>query len=178
MSIESALINQKCKEYKEYIDNHVLNVQKAWIDMKNNQEAIEIIENFIPNTNIDTIINLVDLLVQNHDSSKYSREEFDAYRKYFYPISPEEKEKCKDEFDAAWKHHYMNNMHHWDYWYYSGNMDSMPMHFVIEMICDWKAMEYAGYDSTVKWYEDNKNDIHLGDRQREFTENLIRILDK
>lgn len=178
MSIEAALIDQKCKEYKEYINDHKLNVERAWNDMKNNKNAIDLISQYIPNINIDMTFNLIDDLVKHHDESKYSPEEFDAYRKSFYPISKEEEESAKAELDKAWNHHYMNNMHHWNYWHLSGNVDRMPFHFVVEMICDWKAMEYGGKGPMNTWYAENKDKIYLGEKQREFAEALMKTFDE
>lgn len=172
------LIKQNENKYLEYISNHKLNVQKAWNIMKNNNECLNLFLKYSKNTNIDSIINLVDELIINHDSSKYSIEEFDAYRKNYFPISENEKELNKKDFDLAWKHHYTNNLHHWDWWYESGNCNSMPLVYVIEMMCDWEAMSYQFGTTTKQWYEKEKDKIHLGDMQRKFVEELIEIINK
>ena len=106
MSIGAALISHNENKYKEYIMNHKLNVEKAWQNIKNNPECIELIEKYMC---VDSACDVIDDLVKNHDTSKFGKEEFDAYRKNFYPISPEEKESNKDAFDKAWEHHYTNN---------------------------------------------------------------------
>lgn len=176
MSIEGTLIKHHENLYREYINNHKLNVQKAWDKMKNSADCIELIVKNNIGVNTDKIIELIDELVKNHDSSKFSKEEFDAYRKNFYPITPEEKESNKESFDAAWKHHYTNNLHHWDWWYESGNMDNMPFTYVIEMICDWEAMGYQFGNTSKEWYEQNKHKIYLGEKQRNFAEELMNII--
>lgn len=176
MSIESALIKHQENQYKEYINNHKLNVQKAWGRIKNNADCMELISKNFINIAIDKAIELLDELIRNHDSSKFSKEEFDAYRKNYYPISPEEKESNTENFDKAWRHHYINNLHHWDWWYESGNMDNMPFTHVIEMICDWEAMGYQFGNTSKEWYEKNKNEIHLGEKQRRFAEELMNII--
>ena len=45
----------------------------------------------------------VDLYEQilKHDNSKYESEEFNAYRKNYFPVNTEEKELNKKDFEAA-----------------------------------------------------------------------------
>ena len=179
MSFENFLIIRRNENlYREYIDNHRLNVQKAWDNIKNNSECIELIEHKFVNTTLEASIELLDELIKNHDMTKYSKEEFDAYRKEFYPITPEEKELNKEKFDLAWKHHYTNNLHHWNWWYESGNMNNMPFTHVIEMICDWEAMGYVFGNTSKEYYEANKQKIQLGEKQRRFAEELMDIICK
>ena len=170
MSITTALIGEKEHEYRQYIDNHKLNVQRAWDNIKNNRMCIKLIKKNFSNMKIDVAIDLIDELIKYHDESKYGEKEFDAYRKEFYPINPSEKENNKEAFDKAWKHHYTNNLHHWDWWYESGNIDNMPFVHVIEMICDWEAMGYQFGNTSKQWYEQNKDKIYLGEKQRRFAE--------
>lgn len=161
--------------YTEYINNHRQNVQKAWSLMKSNPDCIELITKNL-NTTKESAIDLIDMLITNHDLSKYSVEEFIPYRKEFYPVSPEEKEENKDNFDAAWKHHYHNNLHHWNWWYESGNIDNMKLSYVVEMICDWEAMGYKFGNNSKQYYDQNKHKIYLGDQQRLFAEELMNIV--
>lgn len=174
MSIKGALISHNRSLYREYINNHKLNVQKAWDNMKNNSDCMELISRYIPSINME----LIEVNIEAHDESKYSKEEFEAYRKEFYPVCPEEKENNKAAFDEAWKHHYTNNLHHWNWWSESGNQDSMSLIYVIEMICDWEAMGHQFGNTSKEWYNDNKHKINLGNRQREFAEALMDIICK
>lgn len=176
MSIEKLLISHNKNRYKEYIDNHRNNVRKAWENIKNNEECIQLIKKYIPSISIST--DTLDELIYLHDLSKYESEEFDAYRKNFYPISQEEKDDNKQAFEEAWKHHYMNNLHHWDYWYHTNNLNNMPFIYVVEMICDWEAMGYQFGNTSKEWYDKNKDKIYIGDSQRELVESLIEILSK
>lgn len=177
VSIEAALIHYNEKEYTRYINEHIKNVQKAWENIKSNFMAMEYIKNTVTNYS-PFLIDTIDELVKNHDASKYSEFEFDAYRRNFYPISPEEKENNKEDFEKAWKHHYMNNLHHWNYWYNKNDMDAMPFPYIIEMICDWEAMSYKFGGTSKEWYENNKGDIHLGNKQKEIVESLLNIICK
>lgn len=141
------IYDQKNDEYKEYIKNHVDNVKKA-LDEIINKLSHEIIECL----NTDTLIRNV----LEHDQSKYSVEEFEAYRKKFYPIDDDEKNNFdEEEFEIAWKHHYENNPHHPEFW----KKEPMPIEYVIEMVCDWEAMSYVFGGSAVEHYEKNKEHI-------------------
>lgn len=161
--------------YKEYINNHRQNVHKAWSVIKANSDCMNIIAKNL-HTSIDSTIRLIDMLVDAHDLSKYDSEEFDSYRKNFYPVSPEEKEANKEAFEVAWKHHYYNNLHHWNWWYETGNMDNMKMPYVVEMICDWEAMGYQFGNNSKQFYEQNKHKIFLGEKQRLLAEELMNII--
>ena len=163
--------------YKEYIDNHRANVLKAWTVMKSNPDCMDLISKNLK-TSIESAIRLIDMLVEAHDLTKYGENEFHQYRKQFYPVSEEEKESNKSDFDKAWEHHYTNNLHHWDWWYKSGNVDNMKMPYVVEMVCDWEAMGYKFGNTSKSWYEKNKQNIHLGEKQRLFAEELMDILNK
>lgn len=176
MSIMTAII--KCHEetYKEYINEHKLNVQKAWERMKNNSECLKLFEKYFIYPSTD--ISMIDDMIKHHDESKFGKEEFDAYRKNFYPINPEEKENNKEAFDKAWVHHYTNNLHHWNWWHLSGNLDAMPLLSVVEMICDWEAMGYKFGNNSLEWYISKKSEIHLGAKQRTFAEELMSIICK
>lgn len=163
--------------YREYIDNHRQNVQKAWAVIKSNSECMELISKNLLTT-VESAIRLIDALIESHDLTKYDEPEFNAYRKNFYPLNEEEKESNKAMFDVAWKHHYYNNLHHWNWWYETGNMDNMKMPYVVEMICDWEGMGYKFGNNSKQYYEQNKDKIHLGDKQRLFAEQLMNIICK
>lgn len=128
---------EKIKQYEEYVEEHYNNVKKAFEELINKE---------IP----ETMEYLNDLYkkVQEHDNSKWSEEEFNAYRKNFYPINEQEKEDNKEEFEKAWKHHYENNDHHWEHWLDDqGSLESLievgernVRLAYLEMVCDWTAM--------------------------------------
>lgn len=175
--MDETIIKQNENKYKEYIDNHRLNVQKAWTLMKSNSECMDLITKYL-NTNVEAAIDLLDEMIKSHDLSKYTDAEFGPYRKNFYPVSEEEKQENEAAFDAAWKHHYHNNMHHWNWWYESGNMDNMKLPYIVEMICDWQAMGYVFGNNSIQFYEQNKEKIQLGTIQRRFAEELMNIICK
>lgn len=84
-----------------------------------------------------------------HDLSKFSPKEFFAYAKYFYL----DKEKYKEDFENAWKYHYRNNRHHWNYWVdEKGNSIDIPRKYLKQMIADWEGMALKFGDTAQEHY--------------------------
>lgn len=160
-------IYAKQKEYISYIDEHITNVKKAWSSIKRSCKT------YLAYMCHTSDFNLMEHLIETHDRSKFSAEEFEPYRKNFYPINDEEKENNKDAFEEAWVHHYMNNPHHWNYWSVTGREDEMPFTFVVEMVCDWQAMGYKFGNTPEEFYEKNKDKIVLGKKQKLWLEELF-----
>lgn len=179
MSIFNILKKQRETEYKEYIKNHINNVHIVWASLKSNPNFKDLVleELQLSDHEYENMILILDHDIEQHDKSKYDAEEFDAYRKEFYPVTPEEKEDNKNNMKRAFVHHYTHNHHHWDWYYENKCEDKMPAKNIIHMIVDWAAMGLVpGNDSTIEWYNKNKNDIHLGEKQRIFAEKLIDII--
>lgn len=168
----SSEITDKTKEYTIYIDKHRANVQKAW------DEVQEKCKDLLSANLSSTQLALIESNIKNHDMSKYGEEEFEPYRKWFYPV--EESEKSKKEFDKAWQHHKENNLHHPDIWKERGNQDLMPYYFIVEMVCDWQAMGYVFGNNAKQYYEKEKTNIQakLGKKQIKWTEDLLNALCK
>lgn len=161
------------QEYTDYINEHIKNVAKAWEEVK--EKCKDVISEYTCGYP-DVTMAMIDSNIQTHDLSKFSKEEFDAYRKNFYPINEDEKKENENDFNAAWKHHYMNNPHHWDYWYHQGREGEMMLIYIIEMLCDWRAMSYKFNSSTLDYWEENKKNIHLGKEQTIIFEKLLNAL--
>lgn len=181
LSKESDKRRIKEVEYSEYVNTHIENVNKAWDIMKVTQKCVDIIS-WYGSMPIDTFIAYMDKKMYIHDESKYSREEWEPYRMYFYPVDEAEKEIAKPAFEEAWKHHYMNNHHHWDYWYKTNKLNAMPLDDIIEECCDWIAMSIVfpgtAYDFFRKRVidKDCKEDeiIHLSPYATEVTEKILK----
>lgn len=117
----------KSREYMEYIDNHIKNVQQAFRNLFFNPVrclADAKIEG-ITRENWDRFIERLEEEINNHDLTKYSDMEFYDYRQKYYPTENEKYEyennemyrKLVDErYEAAWQHHYYNNYHHPKFW--------------------------------------------------------------
>lgn len=113
--------------------------------------------------------------IEQHDMSKYSEEEYDAYRKHFYPINEQEKNESEKEFDAAWEHHWKTNDHHWQNRVNDTEFNTETECAILENVCDWLAMGYKFKDRPYQYYERNKEEItsKLPAKQIEFLEKII-----
>lgn len=159
------LISKKELEYDDYIKNHLSNIKKA-------SEIVK--QKWIIGTNLERFLADYSVCCMSHDASKYSDEEFDAYRKHFHSINDEEKKNSQKEFDKAWEHHYTNNKHHWEYWVDRsvGIAARIPMLYILEMITDWMAMSLNFHTSLYDWYYTNK-EIILHPETKEIVEKFI-----
>lgn len=159
----------KDQEYKDYIDEHISNVKQVWEDLQlflMGQWSIR----------KDTI-KKIDYFISHHDKTKYSSEEFQGYRQWFYPV--DEIPKNKKSFDDAWNHHQKFNPHHWQYWLMwkpEGTKPlNMDLHFIIEMLCDWTAMSYKFGDTPEIFYNKNKDSMLLSFQTRELVETWLPL---
>lgn len=154
------------KDYTKYILEHKYNVKKAFDWLLNNL-ADEI--NF---GDIDKVKNLID----QHDLSKWSVEEFEPYALYFNV----DKNKYKEDFDKAWNHHQKCNPHHWQYWVLVNDEEGtkaldMPQEYIIEMICDWWSFSHKQNKlaEIFSWYEKQKSNQILSDKTKKEVEFIL-----
>lgn len=140
--------------YKKYIDNHIANVKKVYLIY--GKELCE---------RLSVDYNRLGDMIRDHDESKYSKEEFEGFRCYYYPTSEEEADTdmkgfYKQKYDAAWLHHLRNNAHHPEFWLYineKGNPRCHPMDpiHVAEMLIDWAAMGIVFKNTAYNYWHDN-----------------------
>ena len=161
-------INKQNNKYIEYIEEHRANVMNAYHELTNNPK-------FFQKYNDEIINGLYERAIK-HDLSKYSNEEFDGYRKYFYPISIQEKEQNIKNFNKAWEHHWKHNSHHWQYRqnkkiFNKNNKEEILD--ILENILDWMAMGYKFNNRPYQYYLQNKDKILLCNEEKEYLENLI-----
>ena len=116
-----------------------------------------------------------------HDESKYTTEEYEAYDNYFYGNKSYENKK---KFDQAWLHHIHNNPHHWQYWIlFEDDPESgkpykaldMTDPYIVEMICDWWSFSFRSGDlyEIFKWYDYHKKIMILSDKTRKRVEYIL-----
>lgn len=155
----------KEQEYLEYINEHISNIKLA--HKKYGEELCNLLK-----------INKLELAVNIaiHDASKYSLEEFDAYRLYFYPCSDEEKDK--ELFNKAWKHHYTINKHHPEYWVDGDNIKDMPNLYIAEMLLDWEAMSMKFGSNTYEYYKKERDIKPFSDTTKKTIDQIINIFKK
>lgn len=174
-------VMQLRERYRISIINHRSNVSKVWNNMKTDvvcrnalDECLKIFNGKSNSILLTNLINIVNSQVGSHDMSKMSDEEFEPYRKEFFPVDETEKEKNAQDFEVAWQHHYNNNMHHWNWWAYNHQKDKMLLTFVVEMCMDWIAMSITYPSSNAyEWFK-NKEEIVLGEKQRLCVETILK----
>lgn len=162
--------------YKEYVDNHIANVKKAFDKYG---------EKLCNALNVD--IERLKAMIEIHDKSKYSEEEFEGYRVFFYKSDEDNKEYLNDKniklsFDEAWRHHLIYNSHHPEFWIntypINGNIiiNDMDKLSIAEMLLDWAAMskgdEIPAYDY---WYNGDGQNKPFSENTREIIESCIWI---
>lgn len=159
----------KENEYVRYIEEHRINIYKAF------EEMLLCPDMDWMNWNEELCCKLFNRVI-NHDISKYSVEEFNPYREYYHPINAEEKANAAERFEQAWKHHWENNDHHWQC--RRRDMDGPRMTeeqqlACLENILDWMAMGYKFNNRPYEYYESIKNKINLPQVQIKFMEKII-----
>ena len=144
------------KDYKDYINVHKENVLKSANWLKEN----------LPELFEEVDIKNFDELIEKHDESKFSDEEFLPYADKWHGS----KKKTK-EYELAWEHHWKNNPHHPEY--FEGN--DMEYIYILEMICDWMSFGFKENDLTniISFYKDKARE----DKEKNFSENTKNIVD-
>jgi hypothetical protein len=191
------------EEYMKYTTTHINNVHTAF------ERLFEPVQQLPGYTEDETerILDLLKYAVANHDESKFSDDEFYAYRRNFNPTAAENNEKdqliqnqAKDEYDKAWRHHYTHNDHHPRFWcsiniistYEFGmpkewdaleaDHDPIDMSIVsiCHMICDWEAMSIYFKSDMIKWYTSGADDERhcMTEKTRNITRDIMAFVYK
>ena len=178
----------------DYITEHRTNVIKAF----NNLFAGKTLSTYsISEQEFDLAIRSIANDIKNHDESKYSDDEFYAYRQKFFPTDNELKMmqedsayalKIEEDFKIAWKHHFTTNDHHPKYWKVINgefNEDNEPTDMslgaIIHAICDWEAMSMKFGGNTLDWFNTKADDekSYMTERTLQiFTEILDLLFNK
>lgn len=165
------------KQYDEYIKEHKQNVREAhgWL----RTYLPEIFED-------DEFKGEVSQLCEfDHDRSKYSEEEYDAYDKYFY--GKNRSYEVVQNFNKAWLHHIHNNPHHWQYWVLINDdpdegeiILDMPNKYIIEMICDWWSFSFKKGDlrEIFSWYKEHSRYMKLSEYTRDHVEDILYMINR
>lgn len=159
------------KKYDRYLEEHIGNVKKGFKWLQENLPELFEFEHWY--------IDSMEDIINNHDKSKYSAEEYEAYDNYFYGINGRSYEMV-EEFKIAWLHHIHNNPHHWQHWILvndDGPIDilDMPYVYIIEMICDWWSFGWLKNDpyELFDWYDSKKYRIQLSNNTRDQVETIL-----
>lgn len=152
------------RKYDEYLIDHIGGVKSAFSWLCDHFQDIS--EKMGVHRNI----------IDEHDNSKYSSEEYDAYDRYFYGSRSN---KVVEDFNYAWLHHILRNPHHWQYWVLQHDDEpeealEMPYWYVVEMICDWWSFSWksGNLGEIFDWYEKHK-DMKLHKNTRKLVEDIL-----
>lgn len=160
--------------YDQYLAEHIGNVNKGLHWMLDNLALSQ-----EEKTAIETAMTEF-----NHDESKYSTEEYNAYDQYFY--GGNRSYKVVQDFNYAWLHHIHQNPHHWQYWVlleddpetelpYKTLM--IPLPYIFEMIADWWSFSWKSGNlfEIFNWYAEHRDKQYINLNSRMILE---RILEK
>ena len=147
------------EEYKKYIIEHKARVQQFADWLKENcPEVFEGVD-----------LEAFDEVIKEHDESKYSEEEFEVYAQHFYGSKDNDL-----EYDEAWKHHWMHNEHHPEFWL----GEDMPLIYILEMLCDWGSfsIDKGDFHELIDYYYEQAKDDeekNLSDATKEIIEDVL-----
>ena len=151
------------KEYKDYVVAHKERVEEfsTWL-LSNCPDLFEGVDEEVFKD-----------LIKEHDESKFSEEEFEPYAQKWFGDG-----KKTFEYEEAWKHHWMNNEHHPEYWL----GEDMPYIYILEMICDWGSFSIASgnmKELSEFYFNKAKEDPekNFSDATKEIIEDIISRID-
>jgi hypothetical protein len=155
------------EEYKKYIIDHKARVKQFADWLKENVPEV-----FDELPDIEVFYDII----EEHDDSKFSEEEFEPYAQKFY--GPQDINGKPLEFvpgyEEAWQHHWIHNEHHPEFWL----GEDMPYIYILEMLCDWGSFSIDKGDLTElsKYYYENAKDDeekNLSDNTKEIIEEIL-----
>lgn len=158
--------------YDEYLAEHIGNVNKGLHWMLDNlalsQEEKSAIETA--------------MVSFNHDESKYSTEEYNAYDQYFY--GQNKSYAVVQAFNYAWLHHIHQNPHHWQYWVLLEDDPNgwtpyktllIPLPYIFEMIADWWSFSWKSGNlfEIFNWYAEHRDKQYINEESRMILEQIL-----
>jgi hypothetical protein len=148
------------EKYKQYVLTHKKNVKKFADWLK---------------TNCPEVFEGVDLghfngIINEHDESKFSEEEFEPYARFWY--NDKDHYDYDPEYEAAWEHHWKNNEHHPEHWLGA----DMPAIYVLEMLCDWGSFSISkgNLEELSNYYYEEARD----DEEKNLSNNTKKIIEE
>lgn len=150
------------RRYLDYLEEHLSNVARAFSELS---EACNGKEHWVGD---DYEWHTFKAEVENHDLSKFSKEEFTQYRDNFFPVCNEDKENS--DFAAAWENHKNKNHHHHE----------TAEHYmdIVHMVIDWMAMSYKFGDNPRDFYNKTKPSMRIDEKYHDYAEKLFDYLDE
>jgi hypothetical protein len=150
-------LNGYQEENKKYIEEHKANVR----------QFAEWLRGQLPEIFEGVDLDAFNELIQEHDDSKFSEEEFEPYAQKWFNNSGKTL-----EYEEAWKHHWMNNEHHPEFWL----GEDMPYIYILEMLCDWGSfsIKSGDFSELSKFYYEKAKD----DEEKNLSENTKTIIEE
>lgn len=163
---EERELNEKRRAYVDYINEHKANIITAYKRFKtfisNSDSSITLSDEELKSLEND---------VMQHDNSKFSEIEFEAYRKHFFPCPFEkEGEKDKENFRKAKLHHYNSNNHHPQNKSRETGLNKVAC---IHNVLDWIAMSYKFKDKVWEYYNSSRIKDILNPLEKEYIEQIL-----
>lgn len=108
-----------------------------------------------------------------HDSSKLSRTEFWAFRRWGAGGR-----EWEDGYARAWLHHQHKGKHQWKYWvliHEDGRIEPLeiPEPYRSEMLADWRSAARCQGDDLRQWYIQNRSHVLLHPATRRWIEKQL-----
>ena len=180
-------------EYDEYLKNHINGVKHAasWLIEQPGHDPQKVLD-ILP----ELPIVLFPRILNMHDASKITPEEYNAYNEYFYGTRTLD---VIERFNRAFLHHIHHNSHHWQHWVLvndDGNFEvtgkktkaiEIPDQYIFEMICDWWSFSWNEYAKATEnryeklygifdWYRDHEGAMLLGYETRLKVEKMLDLI--
>ena len=163
-------IIKRTRDYLDYLEEHIINVEKAFQYIKEQCKNEEVFTN-------EYLYNLLYNDVMNHDVSKFSQDEFISYRQFFFSLDTENESDAKKGFDVAWNCHQRDNNHHQENWTkFCNESDIKQKVYCMHMIIDQYAMSLKFNDSPKNYYLKNKKRIKIPEYAIPYLNKILNML--
>lgn len=167
--------------YHEYLNKHIQGVKDTWEQVLKPALISDLKMENVPDEMIQAICFETDLVIKDHDASKYGEEEWVPYRDHFY----DNKGNPRDElaYKQAWNHHQKHNPHHWQYWVLIQDTSDpqlnpmpMPIKHLMELLADWQSAGHHYGNTAYSWYQENKHRMHFHPDTQALLEHYLELL--
>ena len=156
----------KTRDYLDYLEEHFKNIERAF------EEVVKALDGTAIIGDDYAYWTMLRSDVVYHDISKFSEEEFVAYRAKFYPV--EDSPELYDCFEPAWENHKKENNHHWES---ICNEDEGKVGLIERNIfhrsIDWTAMGYKFGNTAHDYYMNTHDKIVIPEKYIPFLEDVF-----
>lgn len=159
---------QQYRRYLDYLEEHYDNVQEAFKRITSNrfQQKAQERGKLFKWINDDFDYGSLRGKIEDHDLSKFTGDEFIAYRAKWAgteieaSLGDKYNKTLDQEFKKACSHHMRANDYHWQTWTSPGFTGDLT-HAIIHNFCDWYAMSMKFGEKPLDYYRKNINSIDL-----------------